>query len=349
MQTILFTDTVCPQPYDSNDLRTKALGGSQATLIRIAESLATLSARTHRVFVHEHNRQTPSLCDRVLYITSLDDMSAYADPESVVHQRRLNPEALDRYPNARHFLWLHDLAHDLMIKDTGHFVRYFNLNGRRITIICVSKWHKKYMQDHFECDAVKYKTIYNPVMPIWYDLGRKITNYSKTTLCFTSSPHKGLDVTIQLLDMICKNTGIDFELLVANPNYIELNGINHKRVKFLGALPHEKLLPAISHSMAHLFIQGSWQETFGLVYPEANVLGIPSITLNIGAASETSQGVLLDPPTSLTLPHLQSLADRISPVLKAWHDSGRPKVHANIKFRLDHVLMGWMKSLRLKL
>lgn len=50
---VLFIDPCCPKPYDPQVLATESLGGTEATVIRVAEGLAS---KDHVVVVKQHNR-----------------------------------------------------------------------------------------------------------------------------------------------------------------------------------------------------------------------------------------------------------------------------------------------------
>src|ERR1700674_326561 len=94
MSSVLFYDPVCRQPYDTRTLRTQAMGGSEATLTRVADAL--------EAFVIQHNRA--------------EDWGRYRQPQripgitSVIVNRdsRALPLVRARYPDARAYLWLHD-------------------------------------------------------------------------------------------------------------------------------------------------------------------------------------------------------------------------------------------------
>ncbi len=51
MANILFYDPACQQPYDTQTLRQQALGGTEASCVRIADALGA--------FVMQHNRERP--------------------------------------------------------------------------------------------------------------------------------------------------------------------------------------------------------------------------------------------------------------------------------------------------
>ena len=48
MSPVLFYDPVCQQPYDTRTLHAQALGGTESTLVRIADALGA--------WVMQHNR-----------------------------------------------------------------------------------------------------------------------------------------------------------------------------------------------------------------------------------------------------------------------------------------------------
>ena len=63
---ILFFDPACPSPYTAGDLNAPpgALGGTEATVVRVAEKLG----ECHDVIVAQHNRTRDAASDRVRYM-----------------------------------------------------------------------------------------------------------------------------------------------------------------------------------------------------------------------------------------------------------------------------------------
>src|SRR3981081_4271682 len=94
MSSVLFYDPVCRQPYDTRTLHTCALGGTEATLTRVADVL--------EAFVIQHNRT--------------EDWARYRRPQrisGITHvivnrDSRALPLVRRHYPGARTYLWLHD-------------------------------------------------------------------------------------------------------------------------------------------------------------------------------------------------------------------------------------------------
>ena len=52
MSAVLFFDPTCDRPYDTETLRRQAMGGTEATVVRVADALEAL--------VVQHNRTTAS-------------------------------------------------------------------------------------------------------------------------------------------------------------------------------------------------------------------------------------------------------------------------------------------------
>src|SRR5262249_602902 len=128
MSAVLFYDPACQQPYDTRTLRTQALGGTEATLVRVADALGA--------WVIQHNRT--------------EDWERYRQPQriagitSVIVNRE--PRALrtlqEIYPTARFYLWLHD-----RIEPGGKRARLLAahadlLRRMAVTAVCVSDWQR---------------------------------------------------------------------------------------------------------------------------------------------------------------------------------------------------------------
>src|SRR2546429_9321716 len=98
MSSVLFYDPLCRQPYDTRTLHTCALGGTEATLTRVADAL--------EAFVIQHNRA--------------EDWGRYRRPQrisGITHvivnrDSRALPLVAKHYPGARTYLWLHDRSEE---------------------------------------------------------------------------------------------------------------------------------------------------------------------------------------------------------------------------------------------
>src|ERR1700719_1921731 len=124
MSSVLFYDPVCRHPFDTRTLRTQAMGGSEATLTRVADAL--------EAFVIQHNRA--------------EDWGRYRQPQrisgitSVIAHRdsRAMPLVRARYPDARAYLWRHDQLNPGSRRARWLAVTAAVLREMAVTAVCVS-------------------------------------------------------------------------------------------------------------------------------------------------------------------------------------------------------------------
>lgn len=285
MAKILFLDSTCPAPYDRDTLYSRAQGGTESTVTRIAEGLAQ---RGHQVEVSQHVRNEPFTSRYVTETTSghvlYTDKPSMKRPDMVVGLR--NPrlaEAIDKYPDAVKVLW----AHDYNLVD---YVRMYEeyLHGREIKIVCVSRTHKMLMADALlsqlgdkltlsllgDKPGLTVSHIYNPIDALFKPLGLK---RNPKALLYCSSPHKGLKRTLEAFEAI-KQKDPEYTLTICNPGYMELP----KGVTGVQVTPAK--LAELMNTHGVLFHMNAYPETFGLVYGEAIACELPILTGRAGSA-----------------------------------------------------------------
>lgn len=325
---IAFFDTVCPKPYDEEALENEPMGGTEATVVRVARSLRS---RGHEVVVFQHNRETQTAT-----YTSFDDLPVF-DPDALVSIRSGVGIAYAEkmLPNAKRAMWLHDLPGDAVVDD---------LELCRVTdspVVCVSKWHAGVVSDHGLkhlpiTKGLVIETIYNPVMvPVF---GETHTDASK--LVFFSSPHKGLKETIENFLQL-KATLPHFKLYVANPGYYKLQTDieNYHNVTNLGELTHKEVMRHVAESFCVYHANFVFPETFGLVHAEANALGVPVLTHPHGANLEILGGA--------KSPQLAQARDMglFNARVSEWLEKGRPMVGPDPRFSITAVTDEWERLL----
>src|SRR5438045_164154 len=101
---ILFADPWCYKPYDTRTLETGVLGGSEATTARVARALALHGCQVH---VLQEARKGADSVAGVRYTHHAEE--AQFDFVISLRYPKLAREMLARFPDARHFVWLHDL------------------------------------------------------------------------------------------------------------------------------------------------------------------------------------------------------------------------------------------------
>lgn len=301
-----FFDPVSKKPYDKTTLLTEPMGGTEATVVRVAEGLAQ---RGHDVFVSQRARFTESRGD-VWYREWTTDK-----PDVAVVLR--NPEAIDRVNGKAKVMW----RHDWYAGAANPADKNPNINAH----ICVSDTHVQNLADAGVKGCLR---IYNPVderLESWER--REVKPYK---LIFPCSPHKGLEETVWVFLRLARLDS-RFRLYIANPGYFGTRWIHTKNIFTLGPLPFDRLMKHVSESLAILCVNNVFPETFGLVYAEANAVGTPAVGVNYGAVPEVAQGRLFD--------HKPNLDEVAASVLAMIDD--RPMVRLDERFRLSNVLNDW--------
>jgi glycosyltransferase involved in cell wall biosynthesis len=354
MSAVLFYDPVCQQPYDTRTLGTQALGGTEATLVRVADALDA--------WVVQHNRT--------------EDWERYLSPQrlsgitSVIVNRDSRALTLVQrhYPRARVYLWLHD-----RMRPHGRRARWLAattplLREMAVTAICVSDWQRAGVEATLRsigvAGVVRALTIYNAVDDALLPDG---TPVDARKLVFFSSPNKGLDFTLDAFSAL-KRAMPDLRLIVGNPGYKADPAAAQAGVEQLGALPQARMHAEVRSALCTFCPNFVIPETFGLVFAESHALGTPVLAVDCGAARE----VLNDPQQVLPLRTTYRLYEaavqalpaswRRAPArlaaaaglfdayverIGAWRAGARPQAAPDPRFRLSAVTAQWRALLGL--
>jgi glycosyltransferase involved in cell wall biosynthesis len=353
MSSVLFYDPLCQEPYDTRTLKERALGGSEATLVRVADALGA--------FVIQHNRTA--------------DWERYRRPqpplagiESVILSRdpRVLPLLRAQYPGARLYLWLHDRIHPHSKR-----ARWFThvrsaLLEQAVTAVCVSDSQRAGVEATLRrlglAQRVRSLTIYNPVDDALTPDG---TPVDERKLVFFSSPNKGLDFTLDAFAALRRRMP-DLRLIVGNPGYRLKRTVARAGVEFLGPRPQAQMHAEVRGALCTFCPNFVIPETFGLVFAESHALGTPVLTHDCGAALEVvgdRQQVL---PLSAAcrmyeaavgrLParwrgapaRLAAAAGLFDPYVervRAWRAGARPHAAPDPRFRLSSIRQQWVRLL----
>lgn len=326
---ILFIDSVCLNPYDPHTLATQALGGTEATVIRIAEALAQ---KDNNVKVAQHNRVERTEF-KAQYI-SFDQTFKEFNPTHVIVLRAplVLYQVRELFPKSKLYLWCHDIFDDARwrkgfqaITDTQTFP------------IVVSQWHQTNMYGcmrsiNFQ-GAIPSHRIYNPIddhlLP-----NNTIRDIHK--LIFFSSPQKGLAHTIKVFERFQDFIELkEMKLYVANPGYCaNTDTESHPNVVQLGALSHQSVIDHVRSSFAVLHLNSVYPETMGIVHAEANAVGTPFLSSRLGATPECAD-------------HSDELIDAtdenaVIERMIQWAKHGAPKVQGNPHFLLAKIADEWL-------
>ncbi len=248
-------------------------------------------------------------------------------------RRNYNPTL---YPAAKKYIWMHDVAvADGSKQDESKWLK--SLIDNNITLVGVSRWHRKNIQEITKYDNVKY--IYNPVPdeifidPIAISNGIK---YDPNLLVWLSSPHKGLGKALDIFKAI-REKNPKMQLVVFNPGYHQVD--EFKLASFPGVSYYKptacRNMWAVVQKALCVFYPTEFDETMCLVAAEANALGTPIATYRRAALKET---------VSSEQQFAENETDIVNMVLD-WSANGRPVVIGKDEFRFSNVLLDWIKLL----
>jgi glycosyltransferase involved in cell wall biosynthesis len=352
MSAILFFDPTCGRPYDTETLRREAMGGSEATLVRVADALGAL--------VVQHNRTEAS--------------GRYLPPRSdgaVAHvivnrDSRALRRVRELYPNARVHLWLHDRVRPRSKRARRIAADARVLRDLAVNVICVSDTQRHSVEAALRwmgvSDRVPARTIYNPVDDELQPDGSPIDDRK---LVFLSSPNKGLKFTLDAFRAV-RRAMPDMRLVVGNPGYKAGRLARLEGVEYLGPQPQQRIHAEVRTALCTFFPNFVIPETFGLVFAESRALGTPVLTHDCGAALE----VLGDPAQVLPVTAGKRLYEtlfgelpsgwRRGPAraaaalgmfdiyvesIRAWRAGARPRTGPDPRFHLSVIAQRWREML----
>lgn len=311
---VAFLDPAALKPYTGETLRMTGLGGTEATVVRIAEALVR---KGWSVEVSQAARDEVETVSGVEYTPfhTIDGLKV------IVRE----PLALKDYPDA--MLWLHDHAWEgveCRIWKEQDIIKDVNP-----LLIGVSGFHEQAILSILPWARVTF--IYNPIDD---ELQPDDTPVDVKKLFFPSAPCKGLDKTLQAFEALEK-VDSTFRLLVANPGYFRAEAglfYKRKRVHYIGSIPHHQVIRHMRSSLCVFAINNVFPETFGLVYAEANAVGTPCLGLDWGAVGEVIGTDQLLPPDVRST----EIVDRVM----EWKRS-RPDVRLKDDFRCSRIVERW--------
>lgn len=348
----LFFDPVCGRPYDSETLRRQAMGGTEATVVRVADALGAL--------VVQHNRTSAS--GRYL--------PPRRDPEvtAVIVNRDSRALATVRelYPNARIHLWLHDRVEPRSKRARRIAADADVLRQLAVNVICVSDTQRHAVEAALRWmgagERVSACTIYNPVNDELRPDGSPVDDRK---LVFLSSPNKGLKFTLDAFRAV-RRAMPDLRLVIGNPGYKQDEAAPIEGVEFLGPQPQARIHSEVRTALCTFFPNFVIPETFGLVFAESKALGTPVLTHDCGAALE----VVGDPSQVLPVTTAKRVYEgllggcstrwRAEPArlaaglglfdvyierIRAWRSGSRPVTGPDPRFRLPTVAQRWREIL----
>lgn len=320
---VVFVDVLSKHFYDRTALEKSAMGGTEATTIRIAEGLASLGLKVAVIEASVKDYFSPIMGQHCFFFHA-DDTQGMTCNHYVQLRRNDNPQL---FKGSKKYLWLHDVANpgDIDVQ---------SLKDHKIQVIGVSDWHRKNIRDSLPgyFDTVKY--IYNPVPDEIY--AKESPCYDPTILVWCASPHKGIANAVEVFKEI-KRKNDKMQLLVFNPGYFGMDSSKLSvipGVNVYGPNSCTVLWNVIKKSLC-VFYPTEYQETFGCIAAEANALGVPIVTNDLAGLKES---------VSSSVQYARTNEEVIEKVLD-WNKNGRPDIRGQDKFKLSSVLLEWVQLL----
>lgn len=323
---VVFSDVTAYKPYSSLTLRTQALGGTEATVVRVAEGLANIGLK---VAVVQRIRQTLE-SDKAFYLPEsyLDQMQP---PGVFVMLRGISH--VEKFPRSKLFSWQHDAPDARLSTMTKTFINH------NVKVLGVSKWHKNAIKslicDPNEINNPQVSYIYNPVPEELYIAPSRTVYHDPNKLVWLSSPHKGLDKALFLFDRLKEVSGNkDYKLHVYNPGYMHRELEARSDIIVQGAKPCNQVWNEIQNALC-VFYPSMYEETFGLIAAEANALHVPVAAYELAGICETAA------PRHLLIPRNDE--KRFIDTVIRWSRGERPEVYGNSKFKTEEVIKKWIR------
>jgi glycosyltransferase involved in cell wall biosynthesis len=319
---IIFIDCVTPGYYDLTTLETGSLGGTESSVTRLAEGLASVGLSVG-VFQGLQQSFEPIMGNHAVFMHA--SMLNQVNPSVVVHLRSI--ANLHIFPKARQFVWLHDLPHPVL-KDWPDKVKDYN-----VTFIAVSEWHRQALLAMEP--RLNVIVLYSPVDESCYTLPRPSdvgSQVNKNSMVWNASPHKGLEEALPVFKKLRKEIP-DLSLYIMNPGYFKTQRLAADSVHTLGSVSRQVLRQIVASSLC-LFYPSKFEETFGLIAAEANALGTPVACYKIAALAESVS------EKNGWATNEENLIENI----KNWH-SNRPEVTGQNRFRLKTLIPQWISAL----
>ncbi|MEQ8291244.1 MAG: glycosyltransferase family 4 protein [Roseovarius sp.] len=326
---ITFIDPMAPRPYNGAPGGLAGLGGTEATLVKIAESLAGHL----RVTVRQAARQGDGLSGRVRY-APLDLGRPLPEAPGmivVLNSWKVAPKLARLNPGARVVVWQHVFP--------GRHNRALapRLKAAGVELLCVSAAHADWLRGFLGADAPVIGHIHNPIAD---DLAPDDTPRNPDLLLFASSPHKGLGQVFRRFEAL-RTDFPTLRLAVADPGYLAWpTGPVPEGVIPLGRLDQPRLIGWMRRALCLFYPQDQFAETFGLVIAEANAVGCPALLhRGLGANDEVAS----DPGQCLDTADPQAIAARIA----EWRQTvgQRPLAQAQPRFRMSRIVDLWAGQL----
>lgn len=281
-------------PFGPETLKEYSLGGSETALLMVAKEMrkrghlvnifTILPAQGRRDYIQSGAQDEDGI--RWIHIDRYADFISSTEVDLLIVQR--NPKLIATTNHAKkRVLWMHDIA------TTRGMGKYFDqMSWTFDEVWCVSKWHRKQINEATNYPLKNIKVFRNGIVPI--DLPDWIVR-STTDLVYAARPERGLP------NLIGEGGIMEFlpEFKLKLSTY---DNQNHDLAEFyawcgqrIAALPNVETPQALSQSKmrerlaqcrAYIY-PTQFEETSCIIARECIATGTPMLTTRVGALPET--------------------------------------------------------------
>ncbi len=241
-----------------------------------------------------------------------------------IYLRRMYISPLQVRSAERSYIWLHDLVvnpiqHDIPVIAVSHFL--------------LNKLHQE-SREH-PLDTV----IWNPVSPQVRSFRQPAPR--EDYMVWTSAIVKNTLEALQLYTRLYQR-GLRRPLRICAPlwnspaSFPWPNLLSQYPIEYLGSLEQSKTFELLSKA-ACLYRPSPFPETFGLIYAEASTLGVPTLTVDNGAAGE-----VLMQPGNLLLGEKHTITD----ILRWLENIHTQQIGSYPGYELDQVGKQWINLIQ---
>jgi len=270
-----------PYPFDEELYKTKGFGGSETALVEVAAHIKKITGRNVIVF---NTRESEKICESgVIYRPAQQAFEYFAQFEPKVHYAWRHAVKLTSAPT---FVW----CHDLMTPGAENHANY-------TMILALSEFHKNFLQVTQNIPPEKILVTSNGVNKERFDM-TVVKNENK--IVWPSSPDRGLERAIDIIEIARAKSGRDLELHVyyGIENLLKAPGLEEKAqklldlikskswIKYHGNVDQKTLAREMKEAVVWLY-PANFIETFCITAIEAMYAGCFAIARELGALKNT--------------------------------------------------------------
>lgn len=273
-----------PYEWDEQVARDVGIGGSEIAVVKMARALRDLTGR--RVLVY-NNRDSQIEFDGVEYRPCKDIGQYIQKYEPYVHIAWRHVSALT---TAETYIW----CHDLFAPGIEHHSIYHR-------VLALSPFHKGFLKHLFAIPDEKIIVTRNGIDPTRWD-GIAKNQKDPYKVVYTSSPDRGLDRTIQVMDLVIKQIpqatldvyyGFDNMVKIGKQSEVDMFMkliAERPWITLRGNVEQRELIRQLCKASVWLY-PTNFNETFCISALEAVFSGVWPVVRAYGALPDTLRGL----------------------------------------------------------